>query len=64
MTPEEKRLFEGATPAAKNLFKEATRLQRQKRREEWKAAQIRQANLVPIPAQSAFAVRPDKADRE
>ena len=64
MTPEEKRLFDNATPAAKNLFQEAKQLQRAKRRAEWKAAQIKQAQLIPIPAQSAFAVRSDKQDKE
>lgn len=64
MTPEEKMLFDNATPAARNLFQQSKQLQREKRRAEWKAAQIRQTQLIPIPAQSAFAVRPDKADRE
>ena len=64
MTPEEKMLFQNATPAARNLFQQAQKLHREKRRAEFKAALLKQAQLTPIPAQSAFAVRPDKADRE
>jgi hypothetical protein len=64
MTDEEKMLFERATPAAQRLMKEASKLQRNKRRLEWKQAQIKQTQLQAVPAQTAFAVRPDKADRE
>lgn len=64
MTDAEKALFANATPAAKKLFSEAQKLQRQKRREEWKTAQLKQAQLTPVPAQSAFAVRPDKTQND
>lgn len=64
MTEEEKMLFSKASPAARNLFQQAKQLERAKRRAEWKATMIKQTQLTPIPAQSAFAVRPDKSDRE
>lgn len=64
MTPEEERLFKNATPAARDLFQQAKKLQRDKRRAEFKAALMKQTQLTPVPATSAFAVRPDKTQNE
>lgn len=64
MTDSEKALFANASPAAKKLFGEANKLRRQQRREEWKKAQLKGTEMIPIPAQSAFAVRPDKTQNE
>lgn len=60
MTPEEQRLFNNATPAARALMKTAKQLQREKSRKEFKDALLKSASSQPIPSQPATPNRPKR----
>lgn len=50
MSPEEQDLFDKATPAARDLFKQAKAMQREQRRAEYKAMLLKQSQNQPVPA--------------
>jgi hypothetical protein len=60
MSPEEERLFNNSTPAAKALIKTAKKLQRERSRNEFKAALLKAAGAQPIPTQPATPTRPKR----